>query len=163
MDTVEMACHTWALSANPLTGKTIHQKFESLANELGMPYVTGAKALPHINDLVAVRQKHMEKIAALADQRTELMGNKVYICGGFGPSDVCPMHLWLEDYTERVTYDTFINQPVVIVDRIGVPGHSFKPGCESAPFPATQIARVRVDGFTKSQIASIAKESERRQ
>jgi hypothetical protein len=162
MDTLEMACHTWALSGNPLAGTVIHRAYESLTNELGMPYVTGQKAKPHINDLVAVRQKHMEKIAGLAEQRTELMGNKVYICGGFGPEDVCPMHLWLEDHTARVTYDTFINQPVVIVDRIGLPGHSVKPGCEGSPFAATEIARGRVDGFTRSQIASIAKQSERR-
>src|SRR5688572_2882475 len=93
VDTIDMACHTWALSGNPIAGTVIHRAFESLSNELGMPYATGKVAMPPINDLVAVRQKHMEKIAGLAEQRTELMGNKVYICGGFGPDDVCPMHL----------------------------------------------------------------------
>jgi hypothetical protein len=162
MDTVDMACHTWALSGNPLAGTVIHRAFESLTNELGMPYAMGQIATPHVNDLVAIRQKHMEKIAGLAEQRTELMGNKVYICGGFGPDDVCPMHLWLEDHTARRSYDTFIKQPVVVVDRIGLPGHSFQPGCEATPFPATQIARVRVDGFTRSQIKSIENESQQR-
>ena len=153
MDTVDMACHTWALSGNPLAATVVHRAFESLMNELGIPYLTGQKPLPA--DLTALRRSHMEKVLGLCEQRTQLLDHQVYVCGGFGQNGVCPEHLWLEDHTARRSYDTFINQPVRVVDRIGTPGQPFQPGCEATPFPADRIARVRLDGFTRSQLASL--------
>ena len=156
MDTIDMACHTWALSGNPLAGTVVNRAFESLMNELGMPYVLGQKPLPATaGEMAALRLAHMEKILGLTETRTQLLGHKVYICGGFDQNGVCPEHLWLEDHTVRRSYDTFINQPVRMVERVGVEGQPFQPGCEATPFPWSRIARVRLDGFTRSQVESM--------
>lgn len=158
MDTIDMACHTWAMSGNPQAGVVVNRTFESLANMLGTPYVTGATAAPATAAaLTALRLQHMQEIAGLCEQRTALMDHEVYFCGGFGHAgiDVCPEHLWLEDHTTNRTYDTFINQPVRVVNRVGINGQPFQPGCEAVPFPFARIARVRMDGFTKSQVASM--------
>jgi hypothetical protein len=155
MDTLDMACHTWALSGNPLAGVVINNAFISLTTQLGMPYITGATPMPTGAQLVALRQRHMDTISGLCEQRTQLMDHEVYLCGGFGQNAVCPEHLWLEDVTVRKTYDTFIDQPVRVVSRVGIAGQSFQPGCEAVPFSADRIARVRVDGFTRSQVDSM--------
>ena len=97
MDTNEMACHTWALSGNPAAGVVVHRAFESLMNEIGIPYINGDKATPAGGALAALRQSVMEQCTGLSERRTELLGNEVYLCGGFRNGAVCPEHLWLEE------------------------------------------------------------------
>jgi hypothetical protein len=158
MDTRDMACHTWAMSGNPLAGAVVNRAFESLMNMVGTPYVTGAAAAPaNAGALAALRLAHMQQIALLCEQRTQLVDHEVYLCGGFGRNDidVCPEHMWLEDHSTNRSYDTFIDQPVRRVDRVGVPGQPFQPGCEAVPFPADRIVRVRLDGYTATQVASL--------
>lgn len=153
MKTKDMACHTWALSGNPEKGKTIHQNYVSLSDDIGEYYQYGENLKG--KSLVNIQQETIERIATLCETRTMDKNHIVYLCGGFRKNQVCPEHLWLEDHTTGKTYDTFINQEVRVVDRIGVPGQPFQPGCEAAPFLAHQIARIQINGYTTGQYNSL--------
>ena len=108
-------------------------------------------------DLPAIRQETMEKILALCDERTQATDHTVFVCGGFREGQVCPEHLWIEDHTAKRTYDTFINQDVRVVKKVGAKGKSFKPGCEATAFKAGEIARVPLNGYTDGQFRSLPK------
>lgn len=153
MTTREMSCHVWALSGNPLAGKTVNNAYTSLMDEIGAHYDYGTNLRG--KTLTQVRQETMDKVRLLCESRTQQLNNVVYICGGFREGQVCPEHVWLEDHTARRTYDTFINQDVRRVNRVGVVGQAFQPGCEASPFQGNEIARVQVNGYTKSQVESL--------
>lgn len=155
MLTRDMACHTWALSGHPDRAVAINTNFVALTDQIAMPYLSGRTPMPRSRALSTVRQDAMNQIARLADPRTQQMEHNVYLCGGYGPNDVVPEHMWLEDRTSGYTYDTFINQAVRRVQRVGIDGQPFRPGCEQEDFPAIQIFRVAMPGYTVSQIASL--------
>ncbi|MEO1614215.1 MAG: hypothetical protein AAFV88_00100 [Planctomycetota bacterium] len=155
MKTEDMACHTWALTGNPLSGTVTHRAYESLCNEIAMPYLTGRTEASDGEALLQLRQENMEKIAGLCETRTQRVNHRVYVCGGFREKSVCPEHLWMEDHSAGASYDTFIDQPVRVVPRVGVVGQPFQPACEATPFAADEIARVLVQGFTASQYESL--------
>jgi hypothetical protein len=151
----EMACHTWALSGNPIAGELINKAYTAEMNKIGAHYEYGHNLRG--KTLEDIQQETMEQVSLLCEGRTQLTGNEVYLCGGFRGGQVCPEHLWLEDHTTQKTYDTFIDQDVRKVDRVGEPGGPFQPGCEGTPFLGNQIARVRVNGYTLGQYNSLPK------
>ncbi len=149
----EMACHTWALSGNPIAGVQVNKIYASLMDEIGKNYSYGEDLKD--KGLAEIRSETMSKIQGICEGRKQKLDNTVYLCGGFKDNQVCPEHLWLENHTSGKTHDTFINQDVRRVDRVGVVGESFQPGCEAQPFTAANIARVQVDGYTKEQFDSL--------
>ncbi len=154
INTREMACHTWALSGNPIAGKLINQAYTSLMDEIGLNYEYGENLKGKA--LAAIQQETMDKIRLLCEGRKRQLNDIVYLCGGFRNGQVCPEHLWLENHTTGRTHDTFINQEVRRVDRIGVDGQPFQPGCEAEAFSGNEIARVQVNGYTDGQFASLS-------
>jgi hypothetical protein len=158
MTYAQMACHTWALAANPMTAALTNTQFVQLCDRLGSHYGYGTNL--RRKPLNEVRQNVMEEIAKLAEPRTQLLNNVVYLCGGFRSGQVCPEHLWLEDHTAWKTYDTFIDQKIAIVPRAGTRNSPFRPGCEADEFAANEISRVNIMGFTNAQIHSISTYSE---
>lgn len=154
----QMACHTWALAANPNTGAKVHSDYEDLSNRMGAAFGYGTDLKG--KNLLQVRQEVMQEIATLCEARTKNLQNVVYVCGGFRSGQVCPEHLWLEDHTAGKTYDTFIDQKVQILEGVGKQNSPFRPGCEADAFAANEIARVKVNGFTDGQMESIATCSE---
>lgn len=150
MNTIDMACHTWALSGNPIAAAGINQVYQSLSNTRGAYYGFGDNLRGQT--LAEIRQETMDKIALLCEVREHKTHHVVYLCGGFSNGQVCPEHLWLEDHTATRTYDTFINQEVRTVNRVGVVGQAFQPGCEAQPFLANDIRRVQVNGYTRDQV-----------
>ena len=148
-----MACHTWALSGNPVAGEGINRAYTSLMDQIGRHYDYGNNLRD--KTLSVIRQDTVNQISLLCETRTEQIDHEVYLCGGFRAGQVCPEHLWLEDHSTTRTYDTFINQDVRRVDRVGRVGEPFQPGCEANPFSGDEIARVRKDGYTKGQYRSL--------
>jgi hypothetical protein len=141
------ACSTWALSGDESSARNIHREFEDLTAEI-------LKKPSNLGDNIKEqRQEVMRKICALRDP-TEHKVEKIYFCGGYMETrDIVPSHYWIEDHTNVVTTDTFINRSsAVAVFRVGVEGEKFKPGCEGGYIEADNIARVPIDGYTKGQI-----------
>lgn len=153
MKTKEMACHTWALSGTPEAGASVNQTYTSRMDEIGQHYDYGENLRG--KTLAAIRQETMDKIKLICEKRTKQLDHTVYLCGGFREGQVCPEHLWLEDHTSKRSYDTFIDQDVRRVDRVGVVGKPFQPGCEAQAFLASEIARVQVNGYTQGQFDSL--------
>ena len=155
ISTKDMACHTWAISGNPANGEKANKAYTTLMDKIGASYDYGGNLRG--KDLPAIRQETMEKILALCDERTQATDHTVFVCGGFREGQVCPEHLWIEDHTAKRTYDTFINQDVRVVKKVGAKGKSFKPGCEATAFKAGEIARVPLNGYTDGQFRSLPK------
>jgi hypothetical protein len=154
LSTKDMACHTWAISGTPANAAKINAAYVELMDEIGARYDYGFGLNPA--GLAAARKATMAAIAKnLCEKRTQALDHEVYVCGGFREGQVCPEHLWLEDHTAGKSYDTFIDQDVRVVHRVGEEGKPFKPGCEASAFKADEIARVRVDGYTKGQFTSL--------
>lgn len=155
MTTQEMSCHTWALSGNtqPGVGEAVNNSYISLTNTIGEEYDYGQDLKG--KTLAQVRQETIDQLLAICEARTQQTGNTVYLCGGFREGQVCPEHMWIEDHTTNRTYDTFINQPVRVVNSVGVPGQPFRPGCEAHAFQGNEIYRVQLNGYTGGQYASL--------
>ena len=154
LSTKDMACHTWAISGTPANAAKVNTAYTELMDEIGERYDYGFGL--DKGALANARQATMDAIGkSLCEKRTEALDHQVYVCGGFREGQVCPEHLWIEDHTAGKSYDTFIAQDVRVVDRVGEKGKPFKPGCEASAFKADEIARVRVDGYTKGQYTSL--------
>lgn len=153
MDTIKMACHTWALSGNPNMASQVNEEYVREMDAIGARYDYGENLQGAT--LKDVRNETMELLQTLCEPRTELPQNEVFLCGGFRDGQVCPEHMWLEDHTGGKSYDTFIDQPVKVVDQVSVPGQPFKPACEGDAFLADEIFRVQVNGYTSGQFDSI--------
>ncbi|KTD05919.1 hypothetical protein Lgra_2696 [Legionella gratiana] len=144
----EQACSTWALSGDESRATNLHEEFSELTqeiirmdrNDLG-------------NNLQEQRQEAMRRISELRDP-TEYEVGEMYLCGAFmNDDDIVPSHYWIEDRTHGITIDTFINRDsVVVVDRVGVDGEDFQPGCEAEDVDAHNIVRVPITGYTKGQV-----------
>ncbi len=81
----------------------------------------------------------------------------MFLCGGFRHDNMVPEHMWIEDHTNKRSYDTFIDRDgIAVVDDVGKDGRSFRPGCEGSPFKGNEIGRVKVDGYTYGQLIAIA-------
>lgn len=153
MNYKEMACHTWALSANPATAAEIHAKYQDFSTMFAEKYSFGTDLKG--KEIGAVRLEAMYFLSGLCEKRKHYLHNDIYLCGGFRNGQVCPEHLWLEDLTAGITYDTFIDTDIIMVDRVGRPHQPFQPGCEGTPFGANEIARISMKGLTEHQVASI--------
>lgn len=155
MKVKDMACHTWALNGSEDVGvaEQVNLDFERLMTTIGRNYDFGGDL--HGRDLAIIRQETMTDLLAIAAVRTDLIDHEVYLCGGFREGQVAPEHMWLEDRTSNRTYDTFINQPIVVINEVGKSGESFRPGCEADAFETNEICRVRIDGFTRGQFLSL--------
>lgn len=144
----DMSCHTWAMSGTPAKAEKMNEDYVNLMNKIGAHHGYGYDLK---EPLAAARQKTMVAIGNLCEKRTNALDHEVWVCGGFREGQVCPEHLWLEDHTTKKSYDTFINQNVRVVNKVGKPGKPFQPGCEGSPFKGDEIGRVQVNGFTKAQ------------
>lgn len=155
METRDMACHTWALSGNTTVGEgeRVHQQYEDMMNSIGALYEYGENLRG--KTLAQIRQETMDGLLQICEVRTRDTTHNVFLCGGFRGGQVCPEHLWLEDHTSNMTYDTFINQPVRSIHQVGVPGQPFRPPCEGSPFQGNEIARVQINGYTDGQYSSL--------
>ncbi len=147
----EMSCHVWALSANTDNAAALNTNYEAVCNAV----LSKTRSRVPAEQKKAFRKDAMEGIAALAAPRTVLTDHDVYLCGGFGADDVCPKHMWLEDHTAGKTYDTMPDEDVQCIDEVGEEGKDFRPGCNADPFPAVDIVRVLLNGFTKEQVDSM--------
>lgn len=153
--TKQMACHTWAISGTPANGEKVNKAYTDLMNKIGAFYDYGGNLKG--KKLSAIRQETMEKILTICEARTAATDNSVFVCGGFREGQVCPEHMWLEDHTTKRSYDTFIDQDVRVVKKVGEKGKAFKPGCEASAFEADEIARVELKGYTAGQFATLPK------
>ena len=149
----QMACHTWALSGNPTAGELVNRIYVSEMDEIGIHYQIGTTLRG--KTLTTIQQETMDKVALLCEGRQQALSNRVYLCGGFRNGQVCPEHLWLENHTTGRSHDTFINQDIRRVNRVGVVGQPFQPGCEAHAFAGNQIARVLINGYTNGQFTSL--------
>lgn len=104
------------------------------------------------------RSENMQKILDLRKkQKTVLPVEDLYLCGGFREGKMTPEHMWIEDNTNGITYDTFINRGgIAVVDGVGKDGEPFAPGCEGSDFEKNEIHRVKVEGYTWGQLIAIA-------
>lgn len=104
------------------------------------------------------RTENMAQILAIRGlEATVLPVDNMYMCGGFREGQMVPEHMWVEDHTNNITYDTFINRNgIAVVEGVGVEGGDFRPGCEGHAFDATDIRRVKVEGYTWGQLIAIA-------
>ncbi|WP_115707317.1 hypothetical protein [Legionella sainthelensi] len=144
----DQACSTWALSGDESSVTNIHQKFMELADNL-----LNQDRSKLGNNLQEQRLEAMRQIVALRDP-TEYPVEDIYFCGCFNSEeDLVASHFWIEDHTHGITTDTFINRDsVVVIDEVGIEGKPFRSGCEGKAFPADQITRVKIDGYTKGQV-----------
>lgn len=109
------------------------------------------------------RRENMQEILDLRNlQETVLPVENMYLCGGFREGKMTPEHMWVEDHTNKITYDTFIDRNgIAVVENVGVDGQPFKPGCEGSAFRGSEIHRVKVDGYTWGQLLAIASGAEK--
>ena len=149
----QMSCHAWALNGNRITAQQTNIDYTELCSDIGNQYDNGSNL--HGKPLSTIRNETMQTVALLSRPRTVDTDDEVWLCGAFNGNDVTPSHLWLENRTTNWTYDTMPGRGIISVDRVGVNGHAFQPGCEAFPIAANNIARVRVDGFTRDQHNSI--------
>lgn len=146
-----LACHTFAISS-PTAWESCHQ-LNSDYNEIGFQGIINNQQ-PNLNN----RTNNMNTVANLRGAgETVLLVNDMQLCGGFGRGDLLPEHMWIEDRTNDIAYDTFINRNrIEHTAHAGVDGNPFQPACESGAFPANSIVRVQVAGYTWGQLLSIA-------
>lgn len=151
----DMSCHVWALSGNPNTGEQINGAYTDKCNDIGTEYNLGKELKG--KSLAKVRMETMVAIRELCEKRVHLIGNVVYLCGGFTKENVTPDHVWLEDHTLNKTFDKVTTNPdVKVLDRVGREGEQFKPASYKDAFPANQISRVQVaGGYTPGQFESL--------
>jgi hypothetical protein len=148
----DQSCSTWALSGDESRATSIHEAYTQLTDSfLKLTEEERRKKLG--KNLQEQRLETMRQTAALRDP-TEYKVDQIYFCGCFmTENDLIPCHYWIEDHTHGITTDTFINRDsVVVVNRVGAAGQPFQSGCEGSPFPADQIVRVPIDGYTKGQV-----------
>ena len=148
----DQACHTLALSGDENSKRDVNNEFTDVANVIGARYNYGEGMNPL--ELSLARVDAMNQIALLRDE-TAVLVDEVYLCGGFREGQVCPEHMWIEDRTNKVSYDTFIDRELVRVDGVGQEGQSFRPGCEHDAFQGDEIYRIKVPGYTAGQAAVI--------
>lgn len=153
INTTQMACHTWALSGNPTAGELVNKIYVAEMDKIGLYYEFGTRLRG--KTLATIQQETMDQVALLSEGRKQSLSDRVFLCGGFRNGQVCPEHLWLENHTTNKTHDTFINQDIRRVDRVGVAGQPFQPGCEAHAFAGNQIARVLIKGYTSGQFSSL--------
>ncbi|KTD05921.1 hypothetical protein Lgra_2698 [Legionella gratiana] len=117
---------------------------------------------PSEEEILQERLQNMQEIQTLSkEQEVVLPVDDMYLCGGFREGKVTPEHMWIEDHTNNITYDTFINRGgIAVVDGVGDEGLPFMPGCEGSNFEGNEINRVKVDGYTWGQLLAIASGAE---
>jgi hypothetical protein len=144
----DQACHTFALSGDQTGKRDINNLYSQVTTEIGFKYNFGEGM--NDEERLEARKEAMMKIKSLGDPPVVPVP-ELYLCGGFKEGQVCPEHLWLEDHTHNVTYDTFINRPIIRKNEVGINGQPFQPGCEPEDFNANEIIRVKVKGYTRGQ------------
>lgn len=117
---------------------------------------------PTKEEVRAERLENMQEIQKLSkEQEIVLPVENIFLCGGFREGKVTPEHMWIEDHTNGITYDTFINRGgIAVVNGVGVDGQPFKPGCEGHAFKGNDIFRVKAEGYTWGQLLAIASGAE---
>ena len=156
------ACHSFALGS-ALTWKGINkmnQSYSSIGNE-DLYDLIGKKTKDQ--KLLKLRTKNSKEISKLYKKNAKIILpiNDMYLCGGYRNNNspqVVPEHMWIEDRTNGVCYDTFINQDIKLVKASKSNNTPFRPGCEEEPFNGkeNEIGRVKIPGYTMEQLLSIA-------
>ncbi|KTD67469.1 hypothetical protein Lsan_0360 [Legionella santicrucis] len=110
------------------------------------------------------RMSNMQEILDVRNlQETVLPVENMYLCGGFREGKMTPEHMWVEDHTNNISYDTFIDRGgIAVVDGVGKDGKPFQPGCEGHAFNGKDIGRIKVDGYTYGQLIAIASGAEKK-
>ncbi len=148
----ELACHTFALSGDRSKAAEIHKRFTELADQQGGKYNYGVGLSPDARQRARNETVNLVKREIRDQEKSANLQAEVYLCAGFREGQVAPEHMWLEDRTNRITFDTFIYRDIVNLNTIGKDFRSFAPGCEGNKFRAEEIVRVRVNGYTESQL-----------
>ncbi|AUH72219.1 hypothetical protein [Legionella sainthelensi] len=143
--------------------RIMHEFAEQDKKDLDENYVIQPYPEPEEEVLNAERSENMQEILELRkQQKTVLPVDNLYLCGGFREGKMTPEHMWIEDHSNGITYDTFINRGgIAVVDGVGREGEPFAPGCEGSDFEENEIHRVKVDGYTWGQLIAIASGAEK--
>ena len=153
----EMGCYIFAMSGTQTEHfRDIQRSFDEVTNGMLLaldPYMDG---LEHIDLTVdqrdAARTTVMEQLQARRDD-TVLEAPGIYLCGCFEDNAIAPIHMWIEDRENNVTYDTFPGTDGICrVEGHSGDGGNFRPGCESEAWEAEHIMSVPVSGFTQAQL-----------
>lgn len=157
-----ISCHVFAIASPPTWqgAKAVNSQYENIGNERLFERIAEGTPDPEGEALEEERTQNMQDILAIREQQeTVLEIDGVFLCGGFREGKQVPEHMWIE--ANGKTFDTFIDRNgIAELDRVGVEGAEFEPGCEGHPFEATDIRRVKVDGYTWGQLLAIGCGSE---
>jgi hypothetical protein len=159
-----ISCHVFAI-ASPSSwdgAKDVNMRYSDIGSGKAIERaISGKKPTP--GDRLIERPQNMASILAIRQlQATVLPVDNMFMCGGFREGQVVPEHMWIEDRTNNITYDTFINRNgIAVVEGVGVDGEEFEPGCESDAFEGAEISRVKVAGYTWGQLLAIASGAEK--
>ncbi|KTC93928.1 hypothetical protein [Legionella cincinnatiensis] len=161
-----ISCHVFAI-ASPIhwaTCKELNNQYSEIGMQKELERAMNDTQPPIGEELKQERQTNMDDILQLRNnQETCLHVEKMYLCGGFREGKSCPEHMWLEDVTNNMSLDTFINRNgIALRNCTGEANQGFQPGCEGHQFEANDIMRVKVPGYTYGQLVAIAAGSERR-
>lgn len=155
------SCHVFAIASAPTWERSnaVNMSYSDVGNarlfdrlQRGLDEPTGEKE---------VREERMSNMKEILDirnqQETVLPVDNMYLCGGFREGKMTPEHMWVEDHTNKRSYDTFIDRGGIAVrNSVGVDGGDFQPGCEGHPFDGNGIGRIKVAGYTYGQLIAIA-------
>lgn len=160
------SCHVFAIASAPTWEKSseVNQAYEKIGTEKAIQRALGELPEPTPEERRRECIANMQEILKVRNQQeTVLPIGEMYLCGGFREGKVTPEHMWIEDRTNGVTYDTFIDRGGIAVRQtVGVDGQEFQPGCEGDAFEGSEIFRVKVDGYTYGQLIAIAAGAEKK-
>ncbi|KTD60899.1 hypothetical protein Lsan_1926 [Legionella santicrucis] len=161
-----ISCHVFAIASpiNWTNCKELNSQYSEIGMKKELERVMNDTPSPIGEELKQERQTNMNDILQLRNaQETCLQVEKMYLCGGFREGRSCPEHMWLEDVTNNMSLDTFIDRNgIALRNCTGEANQGFQPGCEGHQFEANDIMRVQVPGYTYGQLVAIAAGSERR-
>ncbi|KTD67470.1 hypothetical protein Lsan_0361 [Legionella santicrucis] len=141
-----------------------HNEAEEDKKERNRDYVIQPFPEPSEVERREERMSNMKEILDVRNlQETVLPVENMYLCGGFREGKMTPEHMWVEDHTNNISYDTFIDRGgIAVVNKVGKDGQPFKPGCEGHAFNGKDIGRIKVDGYTYGQLIAIASGAEKK-
>ncbi|AUH71490.1 hypothetical protein [Legionella sainthelensi] len=141
-----------------------HEFAEEDKQRLNRDYVIQPFPEPSEEERTEERMSNMREILDVRNrQETVLPVENMYLCGGFREGKMTPEHMWVEDHSNNISYDTFIDRGgIAVVNGVGKDGKPFKPGCEGHAFNGKDIGRIKVDGYTYGQLIAIASGAEKK-
>ncbi|KTD10994.1 hypothetical protein Lgra_1960 [Legionella gratiana] len=158
-----ISCHVFAIASPTSWEKAAQVNDEYI--QVGLEKILSREEDAIVSEMERSeeRDENMQEILKIRqNEETVLPVDDMYLCGGFREGSMTPEHMWIEDHTNDITYDTFINRGgIAVVDGVGREGEPFMPGCEGSDFEGDEIKRVKVDGYTWGQLLAIASGAEK--